>query len=544
MRIAIFSLIEWDFVNQRPQAFARELARRGHEVLYVEPAALADDVDAWLAERREGRIGVYPAEPGIRVAEGTMIPPRDSCRHLYPHNRELAYATARWLAGFDLDFALLLAPEYGPAVAELGLPCAYDHVDETQYMDGVDTAAYVQAMEALKAVTAFNIYIQEPAAERDPKGFFLPNGVETEVFFPIARPRLFDGVVLSTIAKWFDLDSLLRAEARILLIGPMDHDQGDNRQRFFAARRPNLHWIPQVDKPTANLWLSTAHVGIVPFRLDHPVVPYAMPIKILEYFMAGLPVVTYRSEGIERFYGDRVTYYAADGRGDPCLDEAIARARERGTAHRDFALQFTWDRLVARLDARISEAVRAAGPRPRQTLVPVGAPSAPTAGRARAAPAAGGGPPTDGGESVRRYVARLQHQLQLRTSWAINLDREVRERTEWAQRLQRERDEMADWARRLQEELAARTRWALRLKDELERRTGQPVEAPPFAEVAAPEAPSSPPWEAAGRAALEELAFIRRQWWFRLFSPGWRGWLRRLWRRGRPENSTAPSPPA
>lgn len=540
MRIAIFSLIDWDFVNQRPQAFARELARRGHEILYVEPSVLLGDFDEWIEQRRAGDIGTYQAERGIWVAEGTMIPFRTGYRELYPHNRDLAAATARWLAQYDLDFAILLSPEYTPVVAELGIPCAYDHVDETQYMDGVDTDAYVQSMEELKTLTTFNIYIQQPAAESDPKGFFLPNGVDANVFFPIDRPKLFDGVVLSTIARWFDMDSVLGAQSRILLIGPMDHDEGDNRKRLFEARRPNLHWIPQVDKPTANLWLSSARVGVVPFRLNHPVIPYAMPIKILEYFMAGLPVVTYRSEGIERFYGDRVTYYSTDGCRDPCLDEAIELAMKIGANHRAFALEYTWEKIVTRLDQHIAEELRNPHNQPKRRRVSpapntpvvmgIGAPAhtSPAADAPQAATRGAGSARAPDAESAsRRYIARLQRQLQLRTEWAINLNREAQERAEWAVRLQRERDEQAEWARQLRNELEERTKWALRLKQELEKLSGQKVELPLLRETAAPGPLSSPPWQ----HTAQELAFIRQQWWFRLFSPGWRGWLRWTWRR-------------
>jgi hypothetical protein len=82
-----------------------------------------------------------------------------------------------------------------------------------------------------------------------------------------------------------------------------------------------------------------------------------MPIKILEYFLAGLPVVTYRNEGIERMYGDMVTYYATDG-SDLTLDDAIEAAKGKTDRdYRAFAARYEWSDIVALLEKRIQDAV-------------------------------------------------------------------------------------------------------------------------------------------------------------------------------------------
>ena len=255
-----------------------------------------------------------------------------------------------------LDFAIVSAVEYAPVLFRLGVPFAYDHLDDTQFMEHVLTERFVEQMEALKKRSRFNIYIQEVTAERDPKGVFVPNGADPNEFFPIEAPKCFDAVVLSNIAKWFDMDSILDSTKNILLIGPMDIDGGNNQERLVAAKRANLVWIPQVEKQIANVWLSRAKVGLVPFKRDHPVVGYAMPIKILEYFLAGLPVVTYRNEGISHMYGDMVTYYARDG-SDPPLDEAIEAAQQKKLDYRRFALDFTWEEIVGQLEHHIGRAL-------------------------------------------------------------------------------------------------------------------------------------------------------------------------------------------
>lgn len=364
MRIGIFSLIGWDFLQQRPHRFAQGLAALGHEVYYVEPAPTSRrwPVTASLHWIRSGRS--RQIAPGLLRFPGLVIAPRrDQAAFLY-FNRFLEPWMTLHVRRLQLDFAIVSAVEYAPVVFTLGLPFAYDHLDDTQFMEHVLTDLFVEQMEALKSRSEFNIYIQQVAAERDPKGVFVPNGADPDEFFPIEAPKLFDAVVLSNIAKWFDMDSILDSTKNILLIGPMDIDRGDNRERFVAAKRANLAWIPQVEKQIANVWLSRAKVGLVPFKRDHPVVGYAMPIKILEYFLAGLPVVTYRNEGISHMYGDMVTYYARDG-SDPPLDEAIELAQQKKRDYRRFALDFNWEGIVDQLEHHIRRCVDP--PNPRRT---------------------------------------------------------------------------------------------------------------------------------------------------------------------------------
>lgn len=354
-RIAIISLIEWDFLHQRPHKFAEELAARGHTIFYVEPTEFDVGRYAKIKALRPGVPSCLPVAPNITVVRPVIYQPFRHYGKRLARNRWLAPLVASQLRRLGLDFLIVLAPEYAPVVEMLGLPFAYDHIDDTQFMDHVHTEHFVTAMDRLRRRSAFNIYIQEAAARRDPKGIFIANGVDSEQFHSLPLPKLFDAIVLSNIARWFDMDAVLGSQKQVLLVGPMDIDGGTNRERFFAAARPNLAWIPQVDKQVANLWLSRAEVGLVPFDYRHPVLSYAMPLKILEYFLADLPVVTYRNAGITEQYGDMVTYYASDGSEPLDLDAAIDVAKTKAGAYdyRAFAERFRWRDLVGELERHI-----------------------------------------------------------------------------------------------------------------------------------------------------------------------------------------------
>jgi glycosyltransferase involved in cell wall biosynthesis len=359
MRIAIFSLIPWNFLEQRPQAIARELAKLGHEVYYVEPFMFSRTFFGMSREiLRSARIRKAPNDD-VRLLSSPYFRSYKKYRKYYFLNKVLSIRIVHLIRRLKIDFAIALDPEYSLPLISSGVPHAYDHVDDTQYMDDVPRERYIENMNRIKKSGAFNIYIRDLEAEEDPKGLCIPNGCYPEQFFPIDCEKKFDAVLIGSIAKWCDMDSLLKSNKQILLIGPMDVDDGDAFRRYLGARKKNIYYIPEISKAVANLWLNTARVGLVPFKDDHPVVQYAMPVKILEYFLCNLPVVTFRNEGIERQYGDHVTYYSSTGNG-LSLDEAIdvAMSRSAGFNGREFSMHYSWPDVVQRLEQKMLSAVK------------------------------------------------------------------------------------------------------------------------------------------------------------------------------------------
>ena len=358
MNIGIISLIPWNFLKQRPHMFAEELVKSGHSVYYVEPINPYDIRPQRL--KRMGRLYIKPnideVHPSLHIIHGLMLPPVLKYRKYIEMNRIFSKIYSRIFRNLKLDFIIVLQPEFADAVLASGVPFAYDHVDDTQFMDGIWKERYVEKMNLLKKHGKFNIYIQEGEALKDTNGIFIPNCANPEEFYPIKTDKNFDAVVLSYIGKWFDMDSIIESKKKILLIGPMHRDKGDNYKRYKDAKRENIFWIPEVEKCVANTWINAAEVGLVPFKEDHPVIRYAMPIKILEYFLCDIPVVTYYNEGLDQFYGNMVTFYSRNG-GKPDLDEAIDKAKENKKEYRLFAMRHQWKNVVRELEKRIMESV-------------------------------------------------------------------------------------------------------------------------------------------------------------------------------------------
>ncbi len=359
MRIAIFSLIEWRFLKQRPQVFATELAKLGHEVYYWEPFAFNRQPHRLLWEALKSTRIRESGERNIRLISSPYFWSARKYGKYFFMNRVLSKRIVRLLRNLEIDFAIVLDSEYALPVIESGVPHAFDHLDKTEYMEHVPTERFVRNMNRLEQTGAFNIYIHKEEAEEDPKGLYVTNGCYPQEFYPVDCPKKFDAVVIGSIAKWCDMASILESEKEILIVGPMDVDSGDNYEKFRGAAKSNLYYIPKVDKQVLNLWINSSCVGLVPFKEDDPVAQYAMPLKILEYFLCNVPVVSFRCGGIEYQYGDRLTYYSRQGNG-PSLDKAIEIARRRSGEfdYRGFATQYAWPALVKRLEGRIAEVVK------------------------------------------------------------------------------------------------------------------------------------------------------------------------------------------
>lgn len=129
---------------------------------------------------------------------------------------------------------------------------------------------------------------------------YLPNGVDFDHFAARGsdRPAAYAtvegpiAVYVGAIAEWFDfklIDQVARllGDVTIVLIGP-----GKLARRHFAST-PNVRILgpkPYHDLPA---YLHHANVGLIPFDTSghKELVDHVQPIKLLEYFAAGLPVV-------------------------------------------------------------------------------------------------------------------------------------------------------------------------------------------------------------------------------------------------------------
>lgn len=153
MRIGIASLIAWDFLHQQPQEFTEELASLGHTLLYIERTDFTLGRHL-LARSLAQRVPAFrQVSDRICALRPTIHPPFKQHTSQESHNRWLAPLVTSQLRRLKLDFLLVLAPEYAPVAPALGIPYAYDHVADAQFMEHIDTTRYVANEDRIGAVT-------------------------------------------------------------------------------------------------------------------------------------------------------------------------------------------------------------------------------------------------------------------------------------------------------------------------------------------------------------------------------------------------------
>jgi teichuronic acid biosynthesis glycosyltransferase TuaH len=86
------------------------------------------------------------------------------------------------------------------------------------------------------------------------------------------------------------LDAVAAAGLSLLLVGPYD-TRWEPRRFATLIARPNVHYAGRVPAEEVPSYLAAMDVGLTPYA-DTPFNQASFPLKTLEYFSAGLPVVS------------------------------------------------------------------------------------------------------------------------------------------------------------------------------------------------------------------------------------------------------------
>jgi teichuronic acid biosynthesis glycosyltransferase TuaH len=165
------------------------------------------------------------------------------------------------------------------------------------------------------------------------------------------------------------LEAIADAGLSLLLVGP--YDARWERERWAALiARPNVRYVGRVPAEEVPGYLAAIDVGLTPYA-DSPFNQASFPMKTLEYFSAGLPVVSTDLPGSQwlrddlmrhepaaasqlmALTSDETEFVAAVRRlaavpGGPAPVDAAA---ERAASARAFAGRHTWQQRAAQLAA-------------------------------------------------------------------------------------------------------------------------------------------------------------------------------------------------
>jgi glycosyltransferase involved in cell wall biosynthesis len=311
------STTDWDAPQfGSRQQIAQLLARRGHQVLFVEvPRALHSLISAPAETRRAlTRLGrVRAIEPGLFAYTPRPVLP------IYYHPAT-NWVNQRWLArdvrralrelGWSApDVLWTYWPNSADLVGKLGERAAVYHcIDEfatrAYPLVGEGVIARMEAELCRKVDIVFARTEALAAAKRrmNPKTEFLPGGVDVALFDParvagvapalaaLPAPRVgFLGTVddrvdvklLSTVARRL-------AHVTFVLAGPVKQHLVD---LSALTALPNVHLLPAYAHTDAPAMIAALDLCLIPYRINSYTEGLS-PLKLYEYLAMGKPVVS------------------------------------------------------------------------------------------------------------------------------------------------------------------------------------------------------------------------------------------------------------
>ena len=231
-RILILSFVEWAGAFQRPQHLALGLARRGHEVTYLEPGYLHRPAGA--------AAGAAQPPPSLRVVRAGLLPGASRALLIERLNLALLARRARALSSLPWDAVIFNDPRFATAAA--AIPArrrVFDCMDDLSGQAASPTAlatAEAAALTIADRVWTGTGMLESRLAGRHPSVRFIPCGVDYDLFSrpPGLIPAERLGAELppgegplagffGVLNERFDarlLSPLLEAGWRVLLIGP------------------------------------------------------------------------------------------------------------------------------------------------------------------------------------------------------------------------------------------------------------------------------------------------------------------------------------
>lgn len=358
---------DWHARTQRSQHLAAALAARRHCSFYLNPH-VGREYESVFPSRRSPRIGrLLP-----RVFELHIPLPLEPVYHHRMLQAEESYSLAGAMAPLDplcrgnvvqivslptwLDAALILRRRYG-------WPIVYDCHDllagfETMSADIVqaETRLLAQADHVVFTSKYLRDMMSRPVPGIEARSSIVRNGVDWNLFgglLEARRPRRGPERTIGyfgALEKWFDCD-MVRAVARrapryrIELLGRVESPEVSQLAREF----PNVRLEGEVPYDRLPARLAEFDVAVIPFR-NTPLTRCADPIKLYEYFAAGLPVA---ATWLPELAGQADLIYLARDAGsfaDGVIEAAAEDSVERRLLRAIVASQSSWEARAAEFE--------------------------------------------------------------------------------------------------------------------------------------------------------------------------------------------------
>lgn len=266
----------------------------------------------------------------------------------------------------ECDLFIVSSPiflEFAKSMKKKAVPIIYDCRDVFSKWEHVGECA-IQAEKELISISNTVITSSEGIKNEvlkinaDANVISIPNGVPQSMIgvyskrTKSSKPRI--GFV-GHMGYYVDLDLVIeiakeKASMDFILVGNCNHIK-----EIVEKTPPNCIFMGEVSFENLNDLYSTFDVGIIPFKVNELVDPI-IPIKLIEYFAKGLPVVCSPLSEVKRIDINDLIHYA-NGKEDWINKIEIALSDNRNEKFIEFAKSYTWENAVERYMSIMEELV-------------------------------------------------------------------------------------------------------------------------------------------------------------------------------------------
>jgi len=374
--ILYLSSIDWDFLYQRPHHILSRLAKKGFRIIYVNAFFSPPRLRTKLSYEE----GILKVEPGIdlpilsksyrnviggnvvnvvvlkavgptggHVTSLKKIDKKDSLHNLL----STSIQATMHIFGFLNPAIWTNQPYWLPIIKNLNHKAlVYDCLDEISGFEGhSDVIPFEKDLierANLVLCTAERLY--KRCLSDNPNSYLIPNAVDfdhfklaldDQVFIPNDIKEIHKPIIgyIGCISSWFDMDLLIEVATEnsgcsFVIIGPISC-----RMPTQTEIPTNIYFLGKRHYCDLPRYLRQFDVGIIPFKIT-PLTLSTDPVKLYEYFAAGIPVV---STELPEIFKYKPTVAIATDRKEFSEQIRLALEKKDIKPYLEIAMANTWD---------------------------------------------------------------------------------------------------------------------------------------------------------------------------------------------------------
>jgi len=376
----ILSTQDWTTLPTRKHRWARNWARQGNRVLYVEQQM---HWIGWLVAIRSESGRAFRWLTGPRQIESNLwLFALPIVLPFFQMNAAINWLNNLWLApvlrwaihrlGFNKPILWTYTPHSADFIGKLGESLAvYECVDEFSAAKGLVHAPTVAAMERELISKVDQVIVTAPALFESKRPFArrietAPNGVDVEHFAKASRPETVVPPALRALPRpvigfiggvqyWVDFDLIAHAarahpDWSFAFVGPVEPLARVDKVRGMS----NVHFLGQ--QPYANVpeFVAGFDVCINPYVLDG-VAENVDPLKLYDYLASGKPTVSVDIPAARRF-ADVIRLTKTPDEFTRAIEAALADPGDAAVRQRAAAVH-SWDARFQRVQAVVERLI-------------------------------------------------------------------------------------------------------------------------------------------------------------------------------------------